>query len=158
SQYSQGRSFPASLLVNSLIGSRIVRIEAARLGLTASDAEVAAEIRDQFRSGDKSFDQKKYEESVAAQYGTVAAFEENIRDQLSARKLEAFLTSGVTVSEAEVLNDFQRKNTKFDLSYVAINTSDLAKTMNPSEQELRDYFEKNKAAYYISVPQKRIKY
>src|SRR5215467_4010982 len=48
SQYSQGRSFPASLLINSLIGNRIVRVEAAKLGLTASDAEVAAEVRDQF--------------------------------------------------------------------------------------------------------------
>src|SRR5215470_4208378 len=111
SQYAQGRSFPASLLVNSLIGSRIVRIEAARLGLTASDAEVAAEIRDQFKTGDKPFDQKKYEETVAAQYGSVANYEENVRDELSARKLQAFLTSGVTVSEAEVLDNFQRKNT-----------------------------------------------
>lgn len=159
SQFSRGQTFPASMMINGLISSRIVRVEAARLGLTASDAEVAAEIRDQFKTNDgKAFDQKKYEESVSSQYGSVAAYEESIRDDLSARKLQAFLTSGVTVSEAEVLNDFQRKNTKFDLSYVAVNTSDLAKAITPSDQELHDYFEKNKAAYYISVPQKKIKY
>ena len=157
-QFAQGRTFPASLLVNSLIGSRIVRVEAARLGLTASDAEVAAEIRDQLKAGGDSFDQKKYEDNMASQYGSVGAYEETVRDELSARKLQAFLTSGVTVSETDVLSDYQRKNTKFDVSYVSVNTSDLAKTMNPSDQELRDYFEKNKAAYYISVPQKKIKY
>jgi peptidyl-prolyl cis-trans isomerase D len=159
SQFSRGQTFPASMMINALVSSRITRVEAARLGLTASDAEVAAAIREQFKTDDgKPFDQKKYEEGAAAQYGSVAAYEQSLRDDLSAKKLEAFLTSGVTVSEAEVLNDFQRKNTKFDLSYVAVNTSDLAKTMNPSDQELRDYFEKNRAAYYISVPQKKIKY
>jgi peptidyl-prolyl cis-trans isomerase D len=159
SQFSRGQSFPASMMLNSLISSRITRVEAARLGLTATDAEVAAEIRQQFQPADgKPFDQKRYEENMSEQFGSVAAFEESVRDDLSARKLEAFLTGGVTVSEDEVLKDFQRKNTKFDLSFVTVNTADLAKAIQPTDQELRDYFEKNKAAYYISVPQKKIQY
>ena len=158
SQFAQGRSFPAKMLLNGLIGSRIARVEAARLGLTASDAEVASEIRDQFKNSDRPFDQKTYEENVTAQYGSVAAYEENVRDEISARKLEAFITSGVTVSEEDVLNDFKRKNTKFDLTYVSVNPAELAQTIKPTDDELRQYFDKNKAAYYISVPQKKIKY
>jgi peptidyl-prolyl cis-trans isomerase D len=159
SQYTRGQSFPAKLLLNGLISSRITRVEADRLGLTASDAEVASAIREQFNTSDgKPFDQKRYEENVAQQYGSVAAFEQNVRDDLSAKKLEAFVTSGVTVSEEEVLKDFQHKNTKFDLSYVAVNANDLAQTITPTDQELRDYFEKNKAAYHIDVPQKKIRY
>jgi len=158
SQFAQGRSFPAKMLLNSLIGSRIVRLEAARLGLTASDAEVAASIRDQFKSSGTQFDQAKYEENVASQFGSVAAYEENVRDEVSARKLEAYITSGVSVSEEEVLNDFKKKNTKFDLTYVTINPADLAQTIKPSDEDLRQYFEQNKASYYISVPQKKIKY
>jgi peptidyl-prolyl cis-trans isomerase D len=159
SQFSRGQTFPAAMMLNGLVSSRIVRVEAARLGLTASDAEVAAAIREQSKDPEgKPFDQKKYEENVSAQFGSVAAYEESLRDDISARKLQAFLTSGVTVSEEEVLKDFQRKNSKFDLSYVAVNTTDLAKAITPSDQELKDYFEKNKAAYYISVPQKKIKY
>jgi peptidyl-prolyl cis-trans isomerase D len=147
------------MLLNGLISSRILRVEAARLGLTASDAEVADAIRDQFKTEDgKPFDQSRYELNVTEQYGSVKAFEESVRDELSARKLQAFITSGVTVSEEELLKDFQRKNTKFDLSYVNVNANDLTKTVTPTDQELRDYFEKNKAAYYISVPQKKIKY
>ena len=159
SRFSQGRPYPAKMLLNGLISSRILRVEAARLGLTASDAEVADAIRDQFKTGDgKPFDQSRYELNVTEQYGSVKAFEESVRDELSARKLQAFITSGVTVSEEELLKDFQRKNTKFDLSYVNVNANDLTKTVTPTDQELRDYFEKNKAAYYISVPQKKIKY
>ncbi len=159
SRYSQGPSFPAKTVLSSLISMRIARVEAERLGLRASDAEVAADIRKQFKSTDgKPFDQAAYEQNAADQAGSVAAFEETIRDSLSANKLRAFLSSGVTVSEEELLNDFQRKNAKFDLSYVSVNSTELAQTITPSDQELRDYFEKNKQAYYIGVPQKKIRY
>jgi len=159
SQFSQGQPYPAKMLLNGMISSRIARVEAERLGLTASDAEVAAAIREQFKSPDgKPFDQKLYEQNVTQQAGSVSAFEESVRDDISANKLRAFITSGVTVSEEEVLQDFQRKNTKFDLSYVTVNAADLAQTITPTDQELRDYFEKNKASYHISVPQKKIRY
>ena len=159
SRFSRGQSFPAKMMLDGLIGSRIARIEAERLGLTASDAEVATELRSQFKSEDgKPFDQAKYEQNVIEQFGNIAAYEQSVRDDISSRKLEAYLTSGVTVSEEDVLNDYQRKNTKFDLSYVAVNSSDLAKTIKPTDQELKDYFEKNKQSYYISVPQKKIRY
>ncbi len=160
SRYSQGGpSFPAKTILSSLISSRIARVEAERLGLRASDAEVANTIRKQFKSKDgKPFDQKAYEQNAADQAGSVSAYEETVRDDLSANKLRAFLSSGVTVSEEELLKDFQRKNAKFDLSYVAVNSTDLAQTITPSDQELRDYFEKNKLGYHIDVPQKKIRY
>ena len=155
----QGPSYPAKMIVNSMIGSRIARVEANRLGLRASDAEVAAAIRKQFKPTDGSpFDQAQYEANVAEQEGSVSAFEERVRDDLSAMKLRAFLTSGVTISEDELLEDFKKKNTKYDLSYVSVNSTDLAQGITPTDQELRDYFEKNKAAYYINSPQKKIKY
>lgn len=158
-QMMQGRPYPAKSIVNSIIGSRIARVEAERLGLTASDAEVAAYIREQFKPQDgKPFDQKIYEQNAAQQAGSVAAYEEQVRDSLSAQKLRAFITAGVTVSEEEVLKEFQRDNTKFDLSYVLLSPAELAKTITPSDQELRDYFEKNRQAYYINSPQKKIKY
>ena len=159
SRYSQGRPYPAKLLLDGMIASRITRVEADRLGLTASDAEVAAKIRQDFKPEDgKPFDQKIYEQNVISQSGSIAAFEEGVRDDISANKLRAFITSGVSVSEEEVLKDFQRKNTKFDLNYVAISPAELAQTITPTDAELRDYFERNKKSYYIGVPQKKIKY
>ena len=158
-QFSRGQAFPSKMVLDGLIGSRIARVEAERLGLTASDAEVAAKLREQNKSTDgKPFNQAIYEQNVTEQYGNIATYEQSVRDDISAQKLNAFLTSGVTVSEEEVLNDFQRKNTKFDVNYVAVNSTELAKTFTPSDAELKEYFEKNKQSYYISVPQKKIKY
>ncbi len=159
SRFSQGRSFPAKMILEGMIGSRISRVEAERLGLTASDAEVAAEIRSQFKPEEgKPFDQKVYEQNVIDQFGSITAYEQNVRDDISSKKLDAFLTSGVTVSEEEVLSDFQRKNTKFDLSYVAVNAAELSQTIKPTDDELKAYFEQNKQSYYIGVPQKKIRY
>ncbi len=159
SQMMQGRPFPAKSALNNSISGRIIRVEAERLGLTASDAEVAALIRTQNMPTDGTpFDQTRYEQGVTAQYGSVRFYEEMIRDEVSGRKLQAFITSGVTVSEEEIIEDFRRSNTKFDLSYIALTPADLAKAITPTDAELQDYFEKNKSSYYISVPQKKIRY
>ncbi len=157
----QGRmaSLPTKTMVNSLIGQRIIRVEAARLGFRASDAEVAAEIREQTKSPDGTpIELKRYEQWAVQNFGSVAEYEQSIRDQLSGDKLQAFLTSGVTVSEEEVIKDFQRKNTKFDVSYVSVNAAELAQTIKPTDAEIQEYFDKNKASYYISSPQKKIRY
>ena len=61
---------------------------------------------------------------------SVAAFEQSVRDQISGQKLEAFLTAGVNASEEEVLKDFQRKNTKFDVNYVSVNAAELSFKIN----------------------------
>lgn len=159
SRFMQGRAYPAKMIVDGMISSRILRVEAERLGLTASDAEVAAEIRQQFKPQDgKPFDQKQYEQNIVAQFGSIKSFEEGVRDDLSANKVRAFITSGVTVSEEEVLKDYQRSNTKFDLSYVLISPSSLAASITPTDAELEEYFNRNKQAYYIGVPQKKVKY
>lgn len=159
SRFSQGRPFPSGMILENLIGSRVIRVEAERLGLTASDKEVADAIREQLKKPDgTTVEQSVYEQNAIEQAGSIAAYEQSVRDDLSGKKLEAFITAGVTVTEEEVLNDYQRKNTKFDLSYVSVDPGELSKTIVPTDAELRDYFEKNKQSYYISVPQKKIKY
>ena len=155
-----GRKGMAKRVLDSLIEGRVLRVEAIRLGFLASDAEMADEIRKapQFKEEGKPFDQKAYEAFAVQNAGSVGAFEKNLRDQLSARKLRAFLTSGVTVTEEEVLKDFQRQNTKFDLSYVPVNVTDLAATLKPSDDELKTFFDQNKQTFYINSPQKKIRY
>ncbi len=155
-----GQATPAKFLLDSMIRQRIIRNEAVRLGLQATDAEVASYIRRQNKvdAAGEPFDQKRYEQNVTEQFGSVTAFEQNVRDQISAQKVQAFLTSGVTVSEEEILNDYKRKNTKFDLTYVPVSSADLAQTIKPTDEELKSYFEQNKKNFYISVPQKKIRY
>lgn len=160
-RFMRGQTTPTKTVLDGLISGRITRVEAERLGLTASDKEVADEIRRQYKGegeDQKPFDQKIYEQNVIENYGNIESYEQRVRDDLSSKKLDAYLTSGVTVSEQEMLDDYQRKNTKFDVTYVPVGTADLAKTITPTDQELRDYFAANKDTYKITVPQKKIRY
>src|SRR5919202_3938589 len=116
--YSQYGINPAQLggdrhFLDGLIRDRITVQEARRLGLVASDAEVAAAIRrqnpDAAAGSGEGFD--RYRDAVTTRYGSVERFEQSIRDSLSAQKLHAFVTAGVNVSEQEIKDDWVRKNT-----------------------------------------------
>jgi peptidyl-prolyl cis-trans isomerase D len=154
-----GQTLPAKFMLDGMIRSRIASSEAERLGLQVSDSELAAEIRRRNKSEDGTpFDQKVYEQGATDMFGSVAAYENTVREDLAQQKLSAFLTSSVTASEEEVLNDYKRKNTKLDLSYVPVNPTDLAQAIKPSDEELKNYFDQNKKTFYIGVPQKKIRY
>ena len=146
-------------LVDSLIRDRIVAQEAARLGLRASDAEVSDSIYKQFKDEKGQFvGMTRYREIADTQYGGVESFERGIRDSISAEKLRAFVSAGINVSETDVQDDYKRKNTSFDIIYVPVTADKLAAKINPSDDELRAYYEQHKTDYRILEPQKKVKY
>src|SRR6266850_3671122 len=104
--------------VDGLIRDRVVAQEAARLGLSASDAEVADKIRKQFTAASGPFvGLDRYKESVTARYGDIESFERDIGDEIAQEKLKALVNASVRVSDDEVQEDYKRKNTTFDVSY-----------------------------------------
>lgn len=145
-------------LLDGLIREQVVAQEAARLGLTPSDAEVARAIREEFSVGGNFVGLERYRETVQAQYGDIEKFEQGIRNSLAAEKLRAFLTAGVRISEAEVLDEFKRGNTTFEIVYVPVTTERLAARINPSDEELQAYYNEHRTDFRILEPQKRIRY
>ena len=146
-------------ILETLISSKLTSQEAERLGFFASDDEVKEKILEQNKPADgKPFDLKKYEQQVTDAFGSVAKYEQQVRDQIAVTKLYAFITSAVNVSEDEVLNDFKKQNTKFDVSYVTVSAAQLAAGIKPSEEELKNYFDQNKQNFNITLTEKKIKY
>ena len=145
--------------LDGLIRDRVVSQEAARLGLAASDAEVADKIRKQFSDASGQFvGLDRYKESVTARYGDLDSFERNVRDEIAQEKLKAFVTAAVRVSDEEVQEDYKRKNTAYDLSYIVITPEKLAEKIQPSDDELKSYYEQHKTDYRYLEPQKKIRY
>src|SRR5437588_952133 len=150
-------------ILDGLIQRKIAVQEARRLGLEASPAEINERIRKTFSDAagkltllDASgkLDMAKYEQRV----GDVAAFERGVGEDIAHEKLEAFVAASVRVSEEDVQAEFKKKNTSFDLTYVTVSTSKLAEKIQPTEDELKAYFEQHKTDYNILVPQKKIRY
>jgi peptidyl-prolyl cis-trans isomerase D len=146
-------------MLEGLVRSKIIAQEAARLSLGASDAEVNKAVHEQFvDAGGKFMGVEKYREQVGRAYGSVERFEQELRDSIAADKLRAFVTAGVSVSEEEVRDDFKRKNSSFNLTYVPVAADKLAASIQPSEEELQKYYGENKDSFRYLEPQKKIRY
>lgn len=145
--------------VDGLVRDRVVAQEAARLGLAASDAEVADKIRKQFADANGQFvGMERYKQSVIARYGDIEAFERTVRDEIAQEKLRAFVTAAIKVPEEEVREDFKRTHSTFDVSYAVLSTDKLAEKIQPSDDELKSYYEQHKTDFRILEPQKKIRY
>jgi peptidyl-prolyl cis-trans isomerase D len=156
-----GRSLPGfgnRMFLEGLISKYVMLAEAERLGLSASDAEVAEKIRADNRDSTGAIDVEKYKKNIQAQYGDVEKFENETRIAISQQKLRAFVTASVNVSDAEVEEEYRRRNTSFDVSYISLTADKLAAKIQPSEEELRSYFESHKTDYRFLEPQKKVRY
>jgi len=145
--------------LDGLIGRHVMAQEAERLGLGASDAELADKIRKRYSDGSGNFvGIDRYKELVTAQYGDIETFENEMRDEIAQEKLRAFVTASVNVSDSQVEEEYKRRNTSFDVSYVAVSADKLAEKIQPSDDELRAYFESHKTDYRYLEPQKKVRY
>ncbi|HYG10392.1 MAG TPA: peptidyl-prolyl cis-trans isomerase [Pyrinomonadaceae bacterium] len=146
-------------MLDGLVRTKIMAQEAARLSLSASDAEVNKAVHEQFVDASGKFiGVDKYKEQVGRAYGSVERFEQELRDSIAADKLRSFVTAGVSVSEEEVREDFKRKNSSFNLTYVPVVADKLAASIQPSEEELQKYYNENKDSFRYLEPQKKIRY
>jgi peptidyl-prolyl cis-trans isomerase D len=145
--------------LEGLISKHVISQEAERLGFAASDAELAEKIRKQFSDASGKFvGFDRYKESVTARFGDIEKFEEEIRDEIAQEKLRAFVSASVNVSDAEVEEEYKRRNTSYDVSYVSLSQDKLAEKIQPSDEELRSYFESHKTDYRYLEPQKKVRY
>ncbi|MGB8509771.1 MAG: SurA N-terminal domain-containing protein, partial [Pyrinomonadaceae bacterium] len=145
-------------LLDGLINDRVAVQEAARLNLSASDAEVRDLIAKQFADASGNFDLKRYKDYVNRSFGSLDVYEQGVRDDIAKQKLRAFVTAGAQISDLEVQQDWERKNTLFDLTYVPVTAGDLAKSINPSDEDLQKYYDEHKTDFRVLEPQKKIQY
>jgi peptidyl-prolyl cis-trans isomerase D len=150
--------FTDDRLLDELIRQRVMVQEAERLGLVPSSEEVRDVIRQGFKDASGNFDLKLYKDSVTRQFGSVAQYENQVRNELAVQKLRAFVTAGAQVSDQEVQQEYERRNTEFNLTYVPVSAEDVEKKINPTDEELQKYFDEHKTDYRILEPQKKIRY
>lgn len=154
----------ASQAAEQLINEKALVAEAHRMGLRASDDE----LRDELQHGQlgamlfpdgKFVGQEEYENFVQRNELTVPQFEGLEKDFILVRKLRALVSSSAFVGDTEVRDEFNRRNTKVKFEYAVITQADILKGLHPTDEELKAFYERNKATYNNSIPEKRqIKY
>jgi len=154
----------SSQAAEQLINEKALVAEAYRMGLRVSDDE----LRDELQHGQlgamlfpdgKFVGQEEYENFAQRNDLTVPQFEALEKDYILIRKLRALVSSSAFVGETEVRDEFDRRNTKVKFEYGVITQADILKGLHPTDEELKAYYERNKATYNNSIPEKRqIKY
>ena len=144
--------------LDGLIRDRVITQEAARRGLGVSNEEVGARIRELFRDGGQFVGNEKYKQIAVERYGSTEKLERELRDALAVEKLRAFVTAGAQVSPAEVEEQFKRQGATFDVVYTILSPDKLTKQINPSDDELKKYYEEKKTDYRVLEAQKKIRY
>jgi peptidyl-prolyl cis-trans isomerase D len=151
----------AKQVLDQLVFEKELELEAKRLGINVSDQERADRIRqlmpDAF-TGNTFIGRAAYEQQVADRFGMgMQEFEDTVSQSLVAEKFQQLVTDGITVSPAEIEQEFRRRNEKVKLSYVVIKPEDLQAKINPTDADLSSYFETNKSRYVVPE-RRRIRY
>ena len=156
--------FFASRAADQVISRKAMIAEAQRLGLKVSDDEVRDELQSgrysqAFFPGGKFVGQAQYEQMLQGADLTPTVFEKAVSQDLLLRKLQALVTGSAKVTDADIRQEFDRRNTKVKFDYAILSQADLQKGLHPTDQELKAFYDRNKASYNNAIPEKRkIKY
>jgi len=148
----------AKNILKQLIFQKEMEYEAKRLGITVSDQERADRIKQYLPTafnGDTFIGVDAYSQQVQARFQlTVPVFEDLVRQGLVEEKVRKLITDGISVSPAELQEQYKYQNEKVKLDYVLVKPEDLEAKITPDADEIKSYYDQNKAKFQI--PEKRI--
>jgi peptidyl-prolyl cis-trans isomerase D len=166
-QMTQGRAIPQQFMpflnqraANDLVIQAALVEEAHRMGLHVSDDELKSELRngvlgrELFPNG-QFVGNERYQQFVRNFNMSVPEFERIIKRDLLISKLQNIVTSGATVSDADVGKAYQQQNVKVKFDYAVLSATDLMKKVPVTESELRAYYAQNQAGLANSIPERR---
>jgi len=166
-QFPRGNAMAEQMLpyfnqqaMEQLINQKTLIIAAQNMGLRVSDAELREEFQhgqysQTFFPGGKFIGEDKYEEVLREANLTPTRFEELEKDNLLFQKLRTMVAGAAAVSPSEVDQEARKRNTKVKFDYAVVDAAEVKKGIHPSEEELREFYERNKVGYANSIPEKR---
>ena len=144
-------------LLQQVIDEYAALQEAARLGVTVSDAEVREAIVSlpAFQQDGEFIGEAAYLQMLRMQQPPMAPaeFEENVRRSLMLQRLQAALTDWITVSDDDVEREHVRRNERVRLSAISFRADDFREGLDATDDDVAALFDQNANDYL--VPEKR---
>lgn len=135
----------------SLITEELLREEAARLGISATPAEVAEQIRNipAFQNEQGVFDKKIYRALLAGNRLTAAQFERDMQRTVLRARLQEYAALPAAMNEREAHGYFSYFGEKRSLEFLAVSAEDFPAAAAPSDEEIAAAYEQNKDTYQL---------
>src|SRR5205814_1189618 len=148
-------------ILQQMVDERASLAEAARLGIKASDEEVAQRIYSipAFQENGAFIGAQRYQQLLAAQRPPLSPseFEESVRRSLVVEKLRLAVTGWLSVSDRELAQEYRRRNDKVKLAVVTFNADTFRPDVTVPDTDVTTYFEAHKADF--KIPEKlKVKY
>ncbi len=156
--------FFAQRAADQLVDRQALVAEAEHLGFKATPEEVKDELQHGqygqiFFPNGAFIGQAEYQDLLQQHNLTTVMFEEDVRKGILISKLQALITSGATISDAAVRQQFDKENTKIKFEYAVLKQDDIKKGLHPATEELKAYYDAHQKSYLNSIPEKRkVKY
>jgi peptidyl-prolyl cis-trans isomerase D len=137
--------------LNQLIDQKLMLDEAANLGISVSDQELAESIAkiEAFQTAGV-FDPKRYEYVLSRLRLTQDAFEAEQKRAILVDKMSKFVAANVKVSDAETLDWYKWNNASVDLRFVKFPANHY-QDISATEDEVKSFFEAHKENYKTDV-------
>jgi peptidyl-prolyl cis-trans isomerase D len=159
----RGRQLPVDILptyipqmVDQMVTERAMAMEAERLGLQVSDADVAESIRQMVPSlfpDGKFVGKEAYAAMLAQQNMTIDQFETDLKRQVMITRLRDIAMEGTIVTQTEIEAAFRKKNEKIKIEFVRLTADKYKAESQPTTQEMQDFYKANSSRY--TAPEKK---
>jgi peptidyl-prolyl cis-trans isomerase D len=145
-------------VLSQLIRSELLRQGGEEIGIRVSDLMVQEKIKEMevFHEGGR-FNQQRYQDLLAQNRMTPAAFEDSIKSDLRTDRVTNDLASFALVADNEIDRWLAYSEEEIKLAYVQLKAADFEDKVEIKEDELATWFTTNKENYR-SEPKIRLKH
>src|SRR4029450_3622782 len=138
-------------IVQQMIQEEASLAEAARLGITASDAEVRERILalPAFQENGQFIGDHRYRQILQMQMPPMrpSEFEDQVRRSIVAEKLQAAITGWITVADIDVEAEYRKRNEKVKLAVVSFPSNKYREGATATDDEIAKYFDAHKETF-----------
>ena len=136
-------------ILQQLVQEKTLTLEARRLGMSVSDGEVSSSIQNDpsLQQDGQFIGRDAYLKLLAGAGLTPADYEQQVREGLLRAKLENLVKDGVVVSDADVEEEYRRRNEKVHMEYALVSKSDFGEDFDPSDDEIRAFYDANPSVF-----------
>jgi len=138
------RQMALDVLINRTLAVKQARAEGIKVA--EKDIQGAIQAIPVF-SKDGVFEKELYFNVLKANRIKPADFEKNVEGDLYAGKMRDMVVKDINVTDQDVKDAYLKGNRRYDMDYIAVDPSTLRPNIKVSDEEAKDYFQKNGAAF-----------